>query len=237
MRKCNTKEELDIEVMRCSEKIDGIIKAYEDNPGCDVNAKGVNDLMFDVAAIGTVCRKQFGSKAYDYLVDEIYMPLYEKFSHFMNKYFMTKLKDQKEELGTERLHNYFEESLKKMFTFSLGDEEDKGFLNTVCEVNLFVHQQYDRFSKSYQEHREQYDSEPSVYDSIIYDNVDEYYDLLRGFLQYKKDHCIVSDKETAALFGYSMTGFYVRSMVEEIKGYYKQSLRSLDEKKEVTKKK
>lgn len=137
-----TREDLDKGISTLENRISGILKYIENNPASDPNAYEMNEVMFEIADIGFFGRK-FETEAYAFLQDKRYKELMSKFSGMM-QYRLPQLISETQGLHATHLHNYFQESLRNMATLNrLGYdavENTKELFNSVCGVNLFIHQ-------------------------------------------------------------------------------------------------
>lgn len=162
MKICDTKEQLYSEIESTKNRVKNVLNYIKDNPESDPNAFEMNDLMFEVAHIGWQGRK-FEEEAYDFLKDEKYKLLRDSFTTMMD-FRMNQLENNKD-LDCNSLNEYFENSLYFSSTLNpLGNEKQKELLNSLCGVNIYIHQRVRDIND----------------DEIIYDNANEYERINQG---------------------------------------------------------
>lgn len=145
----NTRKELDMNIQMMEARVDAILKYIQENPTSNPNAYEMNDVMFDVADIGYLGRS-FEENPYDFLQDEKYNKLMEKFHQMMN-YRLNQFISEEQGLQTTNLYNYFQESLRSMSTLNrlyMNGNSKKDLFNSICGVDLYVHQRIWDLSKA-----------------------------------------------------------------------------------------
>ena len=176
MTEPRSREMLDVSINEVDNRLTNILNYINDNPESDPNAYEMNDVMFEVADIGFFGQK-FEEEAYDFLHDEKYKNVKEKFSKMMN-YRMIQLISGDNDLDCTDLYDYFSKSLVGMATlnrldYSDNHEDVKNLFNSICGVNLYVHQRIRDMKKN------------NDLDSIIYDNEFENTKNILGMEDYK----------------------------------------------------
>lgn len=196
------KEIFDLKTKAMEGRINGVLNYIQENPKSDPNAFEMNDICFGYADL-LVEAKELGAVAEMDAVKE-------KFQAMMS-YRMPQFLDPEQGLDCYSLYDYFSHSLEVIATSSsLGSEEEKQGLNSVCGVNLYVHQRMRNLG------REQLD------DVTIYDNSSEYLNLLTFLEKYFTTSSHKTDVEA------------VTNMVEEINQGYQATVANIKaNKKEV----
>ncbi len=148
-------------------RINDVLDYINSNPNSDPNAYEMNELMFSVAELGWKGRN-FENEPYGFLKDEKYSKLREDF-YAMMRYRMDQLESPENGLITSKddsLYKYFDRALYRMGTLnSLGNKQLSDIYSKACGINLFIRQRAR-------------DLEKSGTQEVIYDNKQEFIDLL-----------------------------------------------------------
>ena len=144
MKEPSTKQELITEIGKLETKLDNIISYMKENPKSDPNAYELNDVMFDFASIGNFGRL-FEDTPYAFSGDEDYQRLSRKF-YTIYDYRLPQLISDKQGLYAYDLYEYFIQAKKDYLTLNNPanlEEIDyvQPLFNSICGVNLFIHQQ------------------------------------------------------------------------------------------------
>ncbi len=178
----STQSELYDEINKIEDKINKVVKYRDSNPGCDPNTFELNEILFDVASIGSGSRRFEGEgkdEAYKFLHDPKYRELEDSFKTIFEPC-MEQLAPSENGLITSKddpLYRYFEGSFQRRGTLnSLGNHELRYIYSKACGINLFIKQNLRDFKNNGVE-------------GIIYDNKQEYIDLLDRIEEFKsKDY-------------------------------------------------
>lgn len=163
----------------------------------------MNDIMFAYSDIGFFGRK-FEAEPYGFLQDEKYKQLSTKF-YAIFSYRLPQFISEEQGLKATKLYEYFKESTHEIATLNrLGnDEETKGLFNSLCGVNLYIHQRKRDLARE------------NDLDTVIYDNEYENAALTLNFEDYKDE---IGDKTTTR-------DFIALDIYQEIQDSYQKTLR------------
>lgn len=217
MREPKVREQLDLEIDSVERNLDGILNYIKENPESDPNAYEMNNVMFEVADIGFFGRK-FEDVAYDFLHDEKYINIKAKFNEMMD-YRLKQFVEEDKKLECSSLYEYFTTSINCMATlnrldYSENHEEVKQLFNSICGVNLYIHQRVRELKENNNEN------------AIIYDNEVENTRNIIGWADYQD--------EVDSPF--SKRDEIANKMYEEIQGSYQKTVSEFVEQEIVTKK-
>ncbi len=147
--------------------------------------------------------RKFDAEPYGFLQDEKYKQLSTKF-YAIFSYRLPQFISEEQGLKATKLYEYFKESTHEIVTLNrLGnDEETKGLFNSLCGVNLYVHQRKRDLARE------------NNLDAVIYDNEYENTALTLNLEDYKDEIGEGKrDRDTIAL-----------DMYQEIQDCYQKTL-------------
>lgn len=207
MVKIKSRESLDNYMKLLETRIDGILRYIKDNPDSDPNAFEMNDVMFEMADVGYFGRR-FEDEPYGFLHDVKYNQLRDKFGKMMS-YRLSQLASDEQGLHCDKLYAYFWESTRCMATLDrLADENNeivKNLFNSICGVDLYIHQRMRDLAKQ------------GNTCEAVYDNEFENTDIVLRYEEYKEN-----EKEENR--PYTIRETLVKNMYEEIQNSYQKSL-------------
>ena len=232
MEKSRSKRQLDKKVEQLYNEILDYKKKIANG---DPDVSKLNDIMMEVAFVGADGRN-FEKEPYGYLHDIKYSRLREEFYNLMGTEVL-KLTNSEYGLNADELQQYFNVSLRSMSTLnSLGDENNKQFLNSLCGA-------YYEIKKRVRD----YDFSTEMTGQRIYNDDLEFYNILMGFQEYMGSTYLAYetgvyriDDETNELrrdVRFDTVGMKVFDMMFEVKGAFKYKFSDIYERGKIQVKK
>lgn len=209
MKEPMKREFLDLHIEVLEKKVDQVLTYIDNNPASDPNCYEMNELMFEFADIGYYGRK-FEDEDYGFLHDEKYSILKEKFFKMMDIRIPQLISEENGLYATE-LACYFDKSLMSLASLNRlcydNVDEVRQLFNSICGVNLYVHQRVRDLLKDNQQ------------EMLIYDNAFERANIVLGWTEYQDD--------SSASRPYSDRDTVVSNMVDEIENNYGKTLKEV----------